>query len=68
MFAQDSVKFVTFELTKDTVRSCKEYLETITKFPTQEHHRCKKCFDLLNQVAWLNTCFPLQASHIIILG
>ncbi|CAG2189575.1 unnamed protein product [Mytilus edulis] len=52
-FAQDTVEFAGFEITNDSVRPCKRYLQAILDFPTPKNITdVRSWFGLVNQVSY----------------
>ncbi|MEW8309573.1 MAG: DDE-type integrase/transposase/recombinase [Candidatus Thiodiazotropha endolucinida] len=52
-FAEDTVEFAGFEITPDTVRPCRRYLQAILDFPTPKNITdVRSWFGLVNQVAY----------------
>ena len=53
VFAEDTVEFAGFEITNDSVRPCKRYLEAIRDFPKPTNLTdIRSWFGLVNQVAY----------------
>jgi hypothetical protein len=53
VFAQDIVEFAGFEITLDSVRPCKKYLQAISDFPTPKNITdMRSWFGLVNQVSY----------------
>ena len=53
MFGADAVEFAGFEITMDTVRPCKRYLDAIRDFPTPTSiTNVRSWFGLINQVSF----------------
>ena len=51
VFGADTVEFAGFEITPESVRPCKEYLDAIRKFPTPANITdMRSWFGLINQV------------------
>jgi len=56
-FGQDTVEFAGFEITRDSVRPCKKYLQAILDFPTPRNITdIRSWFGLVNQVSY---CFSM---------
>ncbi|XP_063448334.1 uncharacterized protein LOC134727870 [Mytilus trossulus] len=52
-FAQDTVEFAGFEITNDSVRPCKRYLQAMLDFPTPKNITdVRSWFGLVNQVSY----------------
>lgn len=52
-FGQDTVSFAGFEITRDSVRPCKKFLDAIQNFPTPQNiHDIRSWFGLVNQVSY----------------
>ena len=53
VFGADTVEFAGFEITPESVRPCKEYLDAIRKFPTPANITdMRSWFGLINQVSY----------------
>ncbi len=53
VFAQDTVEFAGFEITNDSVRPCRKYLQAILDFPTPKNITdMRSWFGLINQVSY----------------
>ena len=53
VFAQETVEFAGFEITTDSVRPCKKYLQAITDFPIPKNITdIRSWFGLVNQVSY----------------
>ena len=53
VFGADSVEFAGFEITNDTVRPCRKYLNAIRDFPTPANITdVRSWFGLINQVSY----------------
>ena len=59
VFAEETVEFAGFEITTDSVRSCKKYLQAITDFPTPKNiSDIRSWFGLVNQVSYAFSMAP----------
>lgn len=53
IFGADTVEFAGFEITNDTVRTCRKYLDAIRDFPTPANITdVRSWFGLINQVSY----------------
>ena len=65
MFGADAVEFAGFEITMDTVRPCKRYLDVIRDFPTPTSITdVRSWFGLINQVH-LHSQQQIECSHFV---
>ncbi|KAK3752546.1 hypothetical protein QZH41_003484, partial [Actinostola sp. cb2023] len=67
VFGADTVEFAGFEITPDSVRPCKKYLDTIRNFPTPANITdMRSWFGLINQVSYAfaatNRMLPFRQS------